>query len=183
MDFALIQVRISTSSDLILTEHVLITASLVTISAPQKGSEKSAIIYGIILVKEKRPDLKSIEIFQKTEIIEKGYRNQSLVYVDYDCFETIPRMISNITVKDLVVGYTLALIEPKFAKKILEDCADTISSTLHGDISSLAIPEKAIGLFLMDGSPLPPLPGIETLSSEILNEKRKGYSFDAASNN
>jgi hypothetical protein len=53
-----------------------------------------------------------------------------------------------------------ALMEPQFAKKISEDRADEIIVTVENNLENLAIPEKIIQMFRMEGSPLPPLPGV-----------------------
>jgi 2,4-dienoyl-CoA reductase-like NADH-dependent reductase (Old Yellow Enzyme family) len=84
---------------------------------------------------------------------------------------------------DIIAIGREALIEPAFAKKILENRTDEIQSAMDDNLEELAIPEAAIALFLMDGTPLPPLPGIDTLDESVLSQKRDAYSFDASSNN
>jgi len=84
---------------------------------------------------------------------------------------------------DIIAIGRAALIEPAFAEKILENRTDEIRSAVNNNLDELAIPEAAIALFLMDGTPLPPLPGIDTLDTSVLSQKREAYSFDASSNN
>ena len=62
---------------------------------------------------------------------------------------------------DIVALGRAALMEPQFAKKIREDRADEIIVTVENNLENLAIPEKIIQMFRMEGTPLPPLPGVE----------------------
>ncbi len=71
-----------------------------------------------------------------------------------------------------------ALIELEFAKKIREGREDEIRTEIEENLNELAIPVGCIGLFLIDNSPLPPLPGIDKLDDEILNQRTVGYAFD-----
>jgi len=54
-----------------------------------------------------------------------------------------------------------ALVEPQFTKKIKEGRTDEIRTDVNDNLADLAIPEKAIKWFRMEGSPLPPLPGLK----------------------
>lgn len=79
---------------------------------------------------------------------------------------------------DMVSIGRAALIEPEFAAKIERGEADTIETEIDNKLEELKIPAGCIGLFLMDGSPLPPLPGIDNLDEEILNQQTVPYAFD-----
>lgn len=65
---------------------------------------------------------------------------------------------------DIIAIGRAALLEPQFVKKIRENRFEEIVSTVKGDINDLAIPKKAVDWFLMENSPLPPLPGIEKIT-------------------
>src|SRR5690625_5020473 len=79
-------------------------------------------------------------------------------------------MVSNITTADHAIDALkhgdiaalgrAALVEPQFTKKIREDRANEIRTAIDHNLSELKIPEKAIEWFKMEGSPLPPLPGL-----------------------
>lgn len=71
---------------------------------------------------------------------------------------------------DIIAIGRAALIEPQFAKKIKENRADEIMTTVENNLQHLAIPEKIIEMFKMEDTPLPPLPGIETVKSKILTK-------------
>lgn len=85
-------------------------------------------------------------------------------------------------IADIIAIGREALIEPEFARKIEAGKEETINSALNNNIHQLSIPERTIGLFLMDNSPLPPLPGIETLDDAVLNQKTRGYIYDTSGN-
>lgn len=69
---------------------------------------------------------------------------------------------------DIVAIGRAALIEPEFARKIREGRAGEIAKSVENRLHTLAIPEKAIEWFTMEGSPLPPLLGIENSKQEVL---------------
>jgi len=83
---------------------------------------------------------------------------------------------------DLIAIGRAALIEPEFAKKIEGGEENTIVTQLNNNLTELGLPKKVIALFIMENSPLPPLPGMDTLSDEILNQESRGYSFNRDSN-
>lgn len=64
---------------------------------------------------------------------------------------------------DLVAIGRAALVEPEFARKIKSGLAGDIATTIENRLEQLALPPEVIDWFLMDKSPLPPLPGIESV--------------------
>ncbi|MDQ0201684.1 hypothetical protein [Neobacillus ginsengisoli] len=67
---------------------------------------------------------------------------------------------------DIVAIGRTALVEPEFSKKIKENRIKEIDTNVY-DINKLSLPEKLVERFLMENTPLPPLPGIEKIRENI----------------
>jgi 2,4-dienoyl-CoA reductase-like NADH-dependent reductase (Old Yellow Enzyme family) len=69
---------------------------------------------------------------------------------------------------DIVAIGRAALIEPQFAKKIRDGLEQEIVTSAENGVENLAIPKKAIEWLTMEGSPLPPLPGLKKEEEVVL---------------
>lgn len=84
---------------------------------------------------------------------------------------------------DMIAIGRESLIEPEFAKKIREGNTDKIRESIGEDYEELNIPPKGFGLFTMENTPLPPLPGIKNLDDEVRNAMGdREYTYDTESN-
>lgn len=84
---------------------------------------------------------------------------------------------------DLISIGRATLLEPEFSKKIYNGEADKIRTELNNNLSELAIPDATIALFTMEGSPLAPLPGMDTLPDEVLHQDRESYVLGDSTKN
>lgn len=114
-------------------------------------------------------------------VLVKEKVNGRLPVVNVASVFTVDDAVEALQHADIVAIAREALIEPEFAGKIEDNRIDEIRHALNNNIDELVIPKKTIALFLMEGTPLQPLPGIETLDEETLKLTRKAYSFDSSS--
>jgi 2,4-dienoyl-CoA reductase-like NADH-dependent reductase (Old Yellow Enzyme family) len=68
---------------------------------------------------------------------------------------------------DIVALARAALIETQFTRKIRENRANEIHTSVEDNLDHLALPENMLQIFLMENSPLPPLPGLEKVKKKI----------------
>jgi 2,4-dienoyl-CoA reductase-like NADH-dependent reductase (Old Yellow Enzyme family) len=68
---------------------------------------------------------------------------------------------------DIVAIGRAAIVEPQFARKVREGREEEIATSVENRLETLAIPDKAIEWFTMDGSPLPPLSGLNKQKEEL----------------
>src|SRR5690625_1644542 len=93
------------------------------------------------------------------ELVKEVVNNRCPVIIVSNVF-TADDALEALNHGDIVAIGRAALIEPEFTKKIREDRADEIETSVENRLDQLAIPPKAIEWFKMEGSLLPPLPGI-----------------------